>query len=228
MKRRKTNLYHRLWYAKRKRKSLQGCMFIFITLLILTLFISYIDRQMRSSLMEFSEHRVKAIVNTTIGNVVKSSFPEDINYDEVISINKDEFNRINSIQTDIGKLNRLFSQVTLEIQNELSNLGDERIGVPSGVLLGNSIFAARGPKINIKIIPAGSVETDFKSEFTSAGINQTKHRIYLYVKTNVGIAVPFTERSTEITTSIPIAETVIVGDVPHYYLNIEGLGKLIE
>ena len=33
----------------------------------------------------------------------------------------------------------------------------------------------------------GTVETDLKSEFKEAGINQTLHRIYLEVKCNVNI-----------------------------------------
>jgi len=85
-----------------------------------------------------------------------------------------------------------------------------------------SLFAAGGPKINVRVIPTGSVETDFESEFVSAGINQTRHRIYLEVKTTVGIVVPFTDKKTEITTRIPVAETVIIGDVPEFYIDRDG------
>jgi sporulation protein YunB len=126
---------------------------------------------------------------------------------------------------DVGELNRIFSKVTIIIQEELDALEDKKIEIPIGVLTGNSIFSAKGPRISIKVIPAGSVETDFRSEFISAGINQTKHRIYFLVKTKVSIVVPFTNKTTEVTTSIPIAETVIVGDVPQYYMNFENVEK---
>ena len=49
------------------------------------------------------------------------------------------------------------------------------------------------------------------------GNHQTRHRIYLEVKTKVGIVIPFTKKDTEIVTCIPVAETVIIGDVPIYY-----------
>jgi len=31
--------------------------------------------------------------------------------------------------------------------------------------------------------------------------------------------VPFTDKKTEITTRIPVAETVIIGDVPEFYID---------
>ena len=50
-------------------------------------------------------------------------------------------------------------------------------------------------------------------------INQTKHRIYFLVKTKL-VAVPFINETTEVTTSIPINETVIV-EMFRYYLSAE-------
>jgi len=34
--------------------------------------------------------------------------------------------------------------------------------------------------------------------------------------------VPFTDKKTEITTRIPVAETVIIGDVPEFYIDRDG------
>ncbi|MDQ2086939.1 sporulation protein YunB [Herbivorax sp. ANBcel31] len=227
-RRKKTNLYNRLWYARRNRRRLHSYAFPLITLAIVILIFLYVENIISSSFMEFSDHKVKSIINNSVARAVYDNFPEEIDYEEIVKINKDEFKKINSIQTDVGKLNRIFSEVTLDIQEQLDSIGDEKIGIPVGVVTGNSIFSARGPRVNIKIIPAGSVETDFRSEFVSAGINQTKHRIYFLVETKVGIAVPFTEQTTKVTTSIPIAETVIVGDVPQYYMNFEGIEKILD
>lgn len=228
MKRRKTNLYNRLWYVRKNNRRLYMYISPLIILVIFVLLFLYVDNVMRPSFMEFSEHKVRMLVNNSVARAVNENFPEEINYDEVVKINKDQLERISSIRVDVGKLNRIFSKVTLDIQEQLSTLGDEKIEIPIGALMGNSIFSAKGPSISIKIIPAGSVETDFKSEFTSAGINQTKHRIYLLVKTKIGIAVPFADNTTEVITNIPIAETVIIGDVPQYYINFEGTEKILE
>ncbi|AUG56614.1 sporulation protein YunB [Acetivibrio saccincola] len=223
MKRAKTNLYSRLWYVRRNRKKLYVYIFPLTMLIVLIMLFLYFENVIKPSFLEFSDYKIKAIINNSVAKAVNDNFPEEINYEEIVKINKDDLEKIKSIQVDVGKLNRTFSKVTLNIQEELDALGDVEIGVPIGVLTGKSVFSARGPRINIKVIPEGSVETDFRSEFTSAGINQTKHRIYFLVKTKVGIAVPFINKTTEVTTSIPIAETVIVGDVPWYYLNFENI-----
>ena len=179
------------------------------------------DKRLRIGMNQISEYRVKSIVSRVVSNAVSENFPEDINYEDIVSITRDENGTITSIQTDIGKLNRIFANVSRSVQSQLSDLSDERISIPLGAVFGQTIFAARGPKINIRVIPIGSVETDFKSEFSSAGINQTRHRIYILFNVEMGVAIPFVEKKTVITTSLPVAETVIVGEVPNYYVDID-------
>ncbi len=217
--RRKTNLHHRLWYVRRNRGRLYIYVITVIILIVLMMFFFFVEKRMRRSLTELSEYKTKAIVTQIVSSAVNNNFPENVNYDEIVIVNRDSNDRITSIQTDIAKLNRIFSNVSLDIGNELSNLGHEKVSIPLGAVLGDSLFAANGPGIGVRIIPAGSVETDFVSEFTSAGINQTKHRIFMKVKTDVGVVVPFMERKTVVITSIPVAETIIVGNVPEYYFD---------
>lgn len=218
--RRKTNLYHRLWYVRRNSNRIRAYVMIVFVLIILTILLYFIEKRLSMGINQISEYRVKSIVTRVVGNAVSENFPEDIDYSDIVSISKDENGNITSIQTDIAKLNRIFANVSLSVQNQLSDLSDEKISIPLGAVLGETIFAARGPKIDFRIIPVGSVETDFKSEFSSAGINQTRHRIYILFKTEMGVAIPFVEKKTIVTTSLPVAETVIVGDVPDYYIDI--------
>ncbi|NLP13724.1 MAG: sporulation protein YunB [Clostridium sp.] len=215
--RKRTNNYRRLWYLKRNRKRLRLYIVLAAIFIFIVVFIFLAESKIRHSVIEISEHKTKSIINNVVSNAVNENFPDSINYEDIIIINRDERNRINSIQTDIVRLNKIFANLSLDIQENLSELKNQRISIPIGVIFGNSVFSAEGPNIGVKVIPSGSVETDFKSEFTSAGINQTRHRIYLEVKTMVGIVIPFTKKNTEIITCIPVAETVIIGDVPYYY-----------
>ena len=61
---------------------------------------------------------------------------------------------------------------------------------------------------------------DFFSEFKQAGINQTIHRIYVKVDTKVQVIIPFSNKFVEIGSEVPIAETIIVGDVPDTYIYV--------
>jgi sporulation protein YunB len=85
------------------------------------------------------------------------------------------------------------------------------------------LLAGIGPKIRITISSIGNVKTDLKSEFSSKGINQTLHRVYLQVDCEVNILTPFNNISKRITNQILIAENVIVGNIPDTYYNLEGL-----
>lgn len=85
------------------------------------------------------------------------------------------------------------------------------------------MLAGRGPGIKITISSVGDVETDLRSEFTSQGINQTLHRVYLQVKCEVNILTPFDNMSREITNQVLLMENVIVGNIPNTYYNLEGM-----
>ena len=69
----------------------------------------------------------------------------------------------------------------------------------------------------------GTVETDLRTEFKEAGINQTLHRIYLEVKCNVSILTPYDTINETRTNQVLLVEGVIVGTIPDAYYNLEGL-----
>ena len=69
----------------------------------------------------------------------------------------------------------------------------------------------------------GTVETDLRSEFKEAGINQTLHRIYLEVKCNVNILTPYSTITETIYNQVLLVEGVIIGNIPDTYYNLEGL-----
>lgn len=74
-------------------------------------------------------------------------------------------------------------------------------------------------------MPTGSVTTDFKSEFRAAGINQTIHRLYLDVTCKVTIITPYDSVEAEIVNQVLMTESVIVGEIPEAYYNLEGINS---
>ena len=69
----------------------------------------------------------------------------------------------------------------------------------------------------------GTVETDLRTEFVEAGINQTLHRIYLEVRCNVTILTPYDTIKETIVNQVLLVEGVIIGNIPDTYYNLEGL-----
>lgn len=75
------------------------------------------------------------------------------------------------------------------------------------------------------MLTEGNVETDLRTEFKEAGINQTLHRIYLEVKCNVSILTPYDVIHDTITNQVLLVEGVIIGNIPDAYYNLEGLDQ---
>jgi sporulation protein YunB len=92
-----------------------------------------------------------------------------------------------------------------------------KIGIPLGAIVGIELFSGAGPIIPVKIFVTGNVETEFESEFSEAGINQTKHLIYINTSVNISAVIPGYPSHTNVKTNVTIAETIIVGEVPRVY-----------
>ena len=132
------------------------------------------------------------------------------------------------MQANTILMNSIASEVAIEVQEQLMKMSQSNIKVPLSNAFDTQIINL--PSINVRIIPQGSVSVDFATEFESSGINQTRHRIYIIVVTDIKMIVPLVSENLRITTNIPIAETIIVGDVPEQYINVprDDLLKIIR
>lgn len=162
-------------------------------------------------------------IATEIVNAQSSVALDNIDYKDIVSVVKDEANNTNILKTDVVVINKIASDVALEIEKELQNLKNEEIRIPIGALTGNKYLAGMGPGVKIKIIPTGNVTTELKTEFQAQGINQTMYRIYLELKCDTNILTPYKTIHEEIVNQVLLVETLIVGDVPQTYYNLEGL-----
>ena len=86
-----------------------------------------------------------------------------------------------------------------------------------GSFTGNDFLSGVGPNVKIRVMPAGTVMTEFKTEFLSAGINQTRHRVYIDVVCHMRVVAPLASSDVLVDNSVTVAETILIGDVPDYY-----------
>ena len=160
-------------------------------------------------------------IATIISNNKATEVMAEHTYDELFTIEKDNNGNITMIKSNVIPINEIISDVAVRIQEELEKRENDIIQIPLGSVTGFKLLAGSGPNINIKIVPAGSVKTDLRSEFVAQGINQTLHRIYLQVDCQVTIVTPYDEISKEISNQVLLIENVIIGNIPSTYLNIE-------
>ncbi|MPQ43017.1 sporulation protein YunB [Clostridium tarantellae] len=186
-----------------------------ITIIIaLISFIYYFDKVVSPTVMLVADSEMRAktieIINKNIANVYEKKF----DYEDIIEIDKDNKGNITMIKADTVKLNTLATEVAIKSQQEIKEVGSIGVKIPIGYITKNNIMSYFGPTITVKMEPIGRVDVSYDSTFESAGINQTRHKIYIVVKTDLKIILPLDSREVQVKNEIPVSETIIVGEIP--------------
>ncbi|WP_270942012.1 sporulation protein YunB [Romboutsia lituseburensis] len=202
---------------------------IFSTIFVLSVFIGsfiYVDTSLRPTITVLAETKALELANRSINKAVGEIVKDKISYSDLMNTRLDSDGKITMIQANTIMMNKIASDVALQIQDELKQVKTTTSYIPIGTALGSPILAKYGPQLKVSIEPIGTVSVDFKTNFESSGINQSRHSIYLQAKTQVKVVIPLTTTTKEVKAQIPICETIIVGDVPNSYVNIPDNGVI--
>lgn len=202
---------------------------VIATILILCiLFFMIIDRGIKPTIIAMSEAKVEYIAILAMNNAVSKILGTNVKYTDLTDVLTDKDGKISMIQFNTILINTLARDTSTLAQNEIRTLGEQGITIPLGSITRSKILAGMGPNIKVRMIPVGSVSTDFSDEFNQAGINQTRHRIFLTLRTQVRIVVPLGSNIIDVSTRVPITETIIVGDVPQTYVNVQNEDQMLN
>ena len=197
---------------------------LIIYIIIVFIFISsiyvynIINKNIRPTILGMCEIQAKKIATQAINDAVKGKIKGDIEYKDLLFVKQDDRGKITMVQANTGLMNNIASDVALEVQEKIRQIPGGTIKIPIGSALNSQIIS--GPQIKLDLEPHGSVTVDFGTDFLESGINQTIHRVYLTIITDVKIVFPLVSETVTVKANIPIAETIIVGDVPENYINV--------
>ncbi len=158
--------------------------------------------------------KTETAVNNAVTDILVS---ENIKYTDLVNLRTYPDGGISALEIDNVKVNVLKAALSKEIMNSILNSENGYISINLGTISGSPLFSGLGPRIRIKISPSNQTIIEFKDKLTESGINQVKHAVYLDVSVNVTLTTALSQKSTNFKTTIPIADTVIVGTVPQYY-----------
>lgn len=162
---------------------------------------------------ELELHAMNAIDKAVYDVIDKNTF----NYKSLIKSDTDTNGQVMALYTDTSALNMLKAQMSLAINDNIRKSHKARVGVPAGAFIGFVLFSNFGPDVFVSLTLDGSVTTTIESEFTSAGINQTMHRVYMVVKADVSLTCPIITYETEFETTYELCQTIIVGNTPQFF-----------
>lgn len=188
----------------------------------------FIDHNINPAIISFSQAKIKAIAINSLSDAVKKTLGTNIKYTDFVNVLTDKNGNVAMLQANTMKMNDLAAQVSDMAQETIRSKGDEGIDIPLGTITGSKLLAGMGPKIRIRIISFPAVSTDFDSELVSSGINQTRHKIYLTLRARIRIAIPLNTADIDVESRVPVTETIIVGDVPQTYVNVDDTDKMLN
>lgn len=154
-------------------------------------------------------------LNVAVSNVINST----VNYDAIMSINYNQTGEITYITANQYMINTITREIIKDAHQQIKVLNDEYLHIPLGTLTGIALFNGRGPNIKLSASPVGIIGSSFDSMFTSVGINNTLHKIYLTVNARVEMNLPIKRQTIDVKQQVLLCESVIVGKVPSVYLN---------
>lgn len=146
-----------------KKKLRNLLIIILIMLIVMKLLFDYINPMFES----LCYLRAKAIAAQIVNKKTKESI-ENIDYNDLITIVRDNNGNITMVKANVLAINRISAELTIDIQEGLENEKQTLIYIPFGSIFGNQVLSNVGPRIPVKITPSGVVTTDFKSEFEAA------------------------------------------------------------
>lgn len=124
------------------------------------------------------------------------------------------------ITADTAKLNAIVTCITAEAQRRVAGPCIEGASVSLGTASGIALLSGRGPSLGVRFKPLGAVTAHVSSSLRSSGINQSLFTVNVTLTANLRVQLAGASETVTIKNTVPLCETVVVGDVPQVYTNV--------
>lgn len=202
------------------RKKSGRLRWLILVILLLAAGVIAMEQNLSQTMLDMAFARAYSMAVETINRAVKQAMAQGVTYEELIDAQMDAQGRVSMLRANTMRMNELASQTALLAERELGSAENQVVEIPLGAALGVSFLSGLGPRLEVQILPVGAVHTSFDTEFETAGINQTRHKIFLNLRATVSLIVPTGSQLVEVTSTVPIAESIIVGEVPDSFVDV--------
>ena len=217
-----STLKQKIFYHPHSRKRAIGtiliCGSLLIVLISVLMFISHVRPMVIDIALASATDEITLAVNDIVSDMMSDG---SLDYSNLVTLEKDSNGNITALITNVSAVNTVQSELTNRIVEHFFQTDITPVSIPLGSLIGGAVFSGRGPRITFDVLSVTNVSTNFRHEFSSAGINQTRHQIMMDVEVTFGILLNRYRDYDTVLTEISIAETVIVGKVPETYASLE-------
>lgn len=204
-----------------KLKRICGRLAVFFTVFLVLFFTAtaLLSINMRPAMTALAVARIRAVAAKAMNDAILDSMGNETNYAKLIEVHENG-ERVCMLRADTRKMNILAADCAEAAQERIARMGEQGITIPIGTVTGIAFLAGKGPGVSVSFTPAGSVESEFHSEFVSSGINQTLYRVNLQLTASIRLVMPGVSETITVRAESAIAESIIVGEVPGVYTNV--------
>ena len=203
--------------------------------------INYFRNKLGKGLIKCAEDEVEKITTIVMNNCL-NKYIKNNNEEDLLNIKRNSQNEIELINYNTKNANIMTTTITKMLENDLAymvkgefnkiNLDLKNISedyytkindgvifyVSTGSATGNSLLANIGPKIPLKLSLVENVSTNLSTKITEYGINNAMIEVFINLKANITINMPFLSKRITVKNRIPIDIHLIQGSIPSYYL----------
>ena len=204
----------------KEKKKHSWLRWLILTILLITILFLLFEQNLSQTLLDMAYATAHSIALETVNRAAQQVVGDGIAYDQLMDVQTDSGGRVAMLRANTMRMNQIATQTAIMAQEELNSIENQMVDVPLGAALGIRFLGGFGPRLSVQIVPIGAVSTHFETEFETAGINQTRHKIFLTLETSVSLIVPADSRMVQVTSTVPIAESIIVGQVPDSFVDV--------
>ena len=153
--------------------------------------------------------------------------------DEAICITYDGENRVSAVRADTVTVNTVRTAVTNRAIEKMEELSSLSVTLPFGTLIGWDWLSGLGPFITVPISFTATILSDATSSLQTEGINQSVYQVLIHLEIQLYVVSPAGRSTVGARMSYPIAEAVLLGEVPDNLTEVYGddqslLGQIFD
>ena len=187
---------------------------------------AFLNAQLRPALLQLAKTRVQSASSDAMLEAVLYCLEENTAASFVDILKTDD--QVYYIELKNLELARFSSRCAKNAQSRLTSLGGQGIELPLGSISSIPLLSGYGPSIHLTFYPEGAVNASFSSEFRTAGINQTLHRVILRLSAEITVVLPSDVQVVSTWVEVPIAEHIIVGKVPEAFTDVNNEDDMLH
>ena len=219
------------WRSRRRRR------YVFIVLTVFACIVGLLGHaffRCRPVMVAFAESQALWTATKIANQTVAAVLQEQAEWcKEAIVVTYDNAQKIASVRTDTAVVNAVRTAITDRAMTAMEQYASLSVSLPMGTLMGWDWLSGFGPMITFPVGFTATVVSDVSSALVAEGINQSMYRVLVHLEISLYVVSPGGRTTVGTKVSYPMAETVLLGEVPDNLTEVYGddqslLGQIFD